>query len=181
MDVSGIDLEGIVYGSEADIAKWNIRLDTERKLLLFDAKQESSLPVSTTEQTSPDTKTPTTPAAPAEQAVPIVEQPTSATIQPAAEKTTEQAAQKKVTNSSTNVNIKNKKTYKQSKKVKVSDADGIQSVKLNKKKISVKKGKKSFSFKLSSYKKYLVKKNKWNKLVITDLKGNKKTIKFKVK
>ena len=84
-------------------------------------------------------------------------------------------------NSPTSVNIKNKKTYKKSKKVTVKDKDGIKKIKLNNKKISFKSGKKSISFKLSKYKKHLKKKGKWNKLVITDMKGKKKTIKFKIK
>ena len=81
----------------------------------------------------------------------------------------------------TTFNIKNKKTYKKSQKIKIKDEDGIKSVVLNTKKIKVKKGKKSVSFKLSSYKKSLKKKNKWNKIIVTDVNGNKKTIQFKVK
>lgn len=81
----------------------------------------------------------------------------------------------------TTFNIKNKKTYKKSKKVTIKDSDGIKSIKLNGKTIKVKAGKKSISFKLSKYKKHLKKKTKLNKLVITDVNGNKKTIQFKVK
>ena len=81
----------------------------------------------------------------------------------------------------TNINLKNGKTYKSTTKVKVKDADGIKSFKLNGKTVKVKNGKKSISFKLSKYKKYLKKKGKWNKLIITDLNGKKKTIKFKMK
>ena len=81
----------------------------------------------------------------------------------------------------TTFNIKNKKTYKKSKKVVIKDEDGIKSVVLNSKKIKVKSGKKTVSFKLSSYKKSLKKKNKWNKIIVTDVNGNKKTIQFKVK
>ena len=44
-------------------------------------------------------------------------------------------------------NIKNKKTYKKSKKVTIKDSDGIKSIKLNGKTIKVKSGKKSFSWK----------------------------------
>ncbi len=81
----------------------------------------------------------------------------------------------------TKFNIKNKKTYKKTKKVTIKDADGLKTVKLNNKKISVKKGKTNISFTLSKYKKNLKGKNKWNKLVVTDKKGNKTTINFKVK
>lgn len=81
----------------------------------------------------------------------------------------------------TKFNIKNQKTYKKSKKVTVKDADGIKAIKLNNKKIKVKSGAKSASFKLSKYRKYLKKKKKWNKLTVTDVKGKKKTVKFKVK
>ena len=81
----------------------------------------------------------------------------------------------------TTFNIKNKKTYKKSQKIKIKDEDGIKSVVLNTKKIKVKKGKKTVSFKLSSYKKSLKKKNKWNKIIVTDVNGNKKTIQFKIK
>lgn len=81
----------------------------------------------------------------------------------------------------TTFNIKNKKTYKKSQKVIIKDKDGIKSVVLNKKKIKVKKGKKTVSFKLSSYKKSHKKKNKWNKIIVIDVNGNKKTIQFKTK
>lgn len=80
----------------------------------------------------------------------------------------------------TKFNIKNKKTYKKSKKVTVKDLDGIKTVKLNGKKISVKKGKTNVSFKLSKFKKYLKKKGKWNSLIVTDVNGKKKSIKFKI-
>ena len=80
----------------------------------------------------------------------------------------------------TTINIKNKKTYKTSKKIIVKDKNGIKNIKLNKKTIKV-NNKKSYSFKLSKYKKYLKKTGKWNKLVITDKNGKKKTIKFKTK
>ncbi len=81
----------------------------------------------------------------------------------------------------TTFNIKNKKTYKKSQKIKIKDEDGIKSVVLNTKKIKAKKGKKSVSFKLSSYKKSLKKKNKWNKIIVTDVNGNQNTIQFKIK
>lgn len=81
----------------------------------------------------------------------------------------------------TKLNIKNKKAYKTSTKVTIKDSDGIKTVKLNNKKIIVKKGRKSFTFRISKYKKYLEKKAKWNTLVVIDLNGKKKTIKFKVK
>lgn len=81
----------------------------------------------------------------------------------------------------TKLNLTNKKTYKTSRKVTVKDADGIQTIRLNGKSVKVKKGKESCSFKLSVYRKYLKKKGKWNKLVVTDLNGKKKTVKFKTK
>ncbi len=80
----------------------------------------------------------------------------------------------------TKLNLANKKTYKFSKKVTIKDADGLKTVKVNGKTLKVKNGKKSCSFKLSTFKKYL-RKGKWNKLVVTDLAGRKKTIKFKVR
>ena len=94
---------------------------------------------------------------------------------------TVQEKTKNAKDNKTTFNIKNKKTYKKSKKVTIKDKDGIKSVKLNGKKVKVKAGKKSISFKLSKYKKYLKKKNKWNKLVVTDVRKNKKSIQFKVK
>lgn len=90
------------------------------------------------------------------------------------------STKKKTVNHATKVNLKNKKNYRKSKKVTVKDKDGIKTIKLNKKTIKV-RGKKSFSFKLSKYKKYLKKKGKWNKIVITDMRKKKKTIKFKIK
>lgn len=84
-------------------------------------------------------------------------------------------------NQPTKLNIKNKKKYSLSKKLTIRDADGIRSVKLNGKAIKIRAGKKSLTFKLSKYKKLLKKKGKWNRLVITDQKGKKKTVKFKVK
>lgn len=90
------------------------------------------------------------------------------------------STKKKTVNYATKVNLKNKKTYRKSKKVTVKDKDGIKTIKLNKKTIKVRR-KKSFSFKLSKYKKYLKKKEKWNKIVITDMRKKKKTIKFKIK
>ena len=86
-----------------------------------------------------------------------------------------------VTDNPTSFSIKNKKSYKASKKIKIKDEDGLSKIKLNGKTIKVKSGKKSISFKISKYKKFLKKKGKWNKLVITDSNGNKTTIKFKVK
>lgn len=81
----------------------------------------------------------------------------------------------------TKLNIKNKKNYKTSKKVKISDSDGLKTIKLNGKIIKIKTGKKSFSFKISKYKKYLKKRNQWNKLVVTDKNGVQKIVKFKIK
>ena len=83
-------------------------------------------------------------------------------------------------NSPTSISIKNKKTYKKSKKVTIKDEDGIKTIKLNKKKIKG-NGRFKVKFKLSKYKKYLKKKGKWNKLVVNDMLGNKKSIKFKTK
>lgn len=95
--------------------------------------------------------------------------------------TAETASEKTTADKPTKVNIKNRKAYKLSKKVVIKDSDGIKSVKLNKKKIKVKSGKKIFSFKLSKYRKHLKKKTKWNKLVVTDLNGKKKSVQFKIK
>ncbi|MBR1700855.1 MAG: hypothetical protein IJ716_02765, partial [Lachnospiraceae bacterium] len=95
--------------------------------------------------------------------------------------TTQAATETKAKDHPTSVNLKNKKTYKKTTKVKIKDSDGIKGIKLNSKKLTIKAGKKSVSFKLSQYKKYLKKKGKWNKLVVTDMNGNKKTIQFKVK
>lgn len=86
-----------------------------------------------------------------------------------------------VKNYPTKVNIKNNKKYSISKKLTIRDADGIRSVKINGKAVKIKKGKKKVSFKLSKYKKLLKEKAKWNRLVIIDKKGNKKTIRFKIK
>lgn len=95
--------------------------------------------------------------------------------------TTQAATETKAKDHPTSVNLKNKKTYKKTTKVKIKDSDGIKGIKLNSKKLTIKAGKKSVSFKISKYKKYLKKKGKWNKLVVTDMNGKKKTIKFKVK
>lgn len=84
-------------------------------------------------------------------------------------------------NTPTTLSIKNKKTYKTSTKVKITDADGIKSITLNGNSIKIKAKTKSVTFKISQYKQYLKKKGKWNKLVVTDMKGKKKTIKFKTK
>ncbi|MBR1866343.1 MAG: hypothetical protein IJ801_07540 [Lachnospiraceae bacterium] len=81
----------------------------------------------------------------------------------------------------TTLNIKNSKTYKTSKKITIKDADGIKKIKLNSKTIKVKNGKTKYSFKLSTYKKYLKKAGKWNKLVVTDKTEKKKTVKFKTR
>ena len=97
------------------------------------------------------------------------------------EKNIDSSDDKIIYDNQTILNVKSKKTYKKSKKVTIKDKDGLKSIKLNGKKIKVKKGKVSFSFKLSKYKKYLKRKKKWNKLVITDVKGNSKIIKFKTK
>ena len=91
------------------------------------------------------------------------------------------ASNDKSIDNATTFNIANKKTYKKSKKVTIKDTDGIKSITLNSKKIKIKSGKRSISFKLSKYKKYLKKKNKWNKLIVVDVNENKKVIQFKVK
>ncbi|MCR5100355.1 MAG: leucine-rich repeat protein [Butyrivibrio sp.] len=110
------------------------------------------------------------------------------TTTPSATNSPEVTATPSVTNSPTVtaaeknivVNIKNKKTYKKTKKVIIKAPNGIKTVKLNSKKLSVKKGNKKYTFKIKKFKKYLKKKG-WNKLLIIDKKNKKKTIKFKVK
>lgn len=79
------------------------------------------------------------------------------------------------------INIKNKKTYKKSKKVTISSGVYLRSVTLNGKNIITSNYVKKVSFKLSKYKKQLKKKGKWNKLVVTNSYGKQKTIKFKTK
>ncbi len=59
--------------------------------------------------------------------------------------------------------------------------DKIKTITINGKKLNIKSGKTKISFKLSKYKKILYKKGKMNKLVVTDMKGVKKTVKFKTK
>lgn len=122
--------------------------------------------------TTEDTSTTETPATKA----PTTETPKPET--PATEAPTTEAPK---LDHPTKLNLTNKKTYKTSRKVTVKDADGIQTIRLNGKSVKVKKGKESCSFKLSVYRKYLKKKGKWNKLVVTDLNGKKKTVKFKTK
>ena len=80
----------------------------------------------------------------------------------------------------TTFSIKNKAKVKSSSKIKIKDKDKIKKITLNGKTVKIKTGKKSFTLKLKSYKKKL-KKSKWNKLVVTDNNGNKKTLKFKIK
>lgn len=79
------------------------------------------------------------------------------------------------------INIKNKKTYKKSKKVTISSNVYLRSVTLNGKNIITSNYLKKVSFKISKYKKKLKKKGKWNNLVVTNSYGKKKTIKFKTK
>ncbi|MBR1865344.1 MAG: leucine-rich repeat protein [Lachnospiraceae bacterium] len=105
----------------------------------------------------------------------------SVTTDKASDSSNDSLEKLKTPDTPTKFNIANKRTYKISKKVKIKDSDGIKTIRLNGKLIKHKKGKKSCSFKLSSYKKYLKKKNKWNKLVVTDMNGIRKTIKFKMK
>ena len=81
---------------------------------------------------------------------------------------------------SISINIKNKKTYKISKKVRIKSSKRLKSIKLNGKKIRFKKNSKRKTFKLRSYKGKL-KKSRWNKLIVKDVTGNKLTIKFKIK
>ncbi|MBR1865578.1 MAG: hypothetical protein IJ801_03635, partial [Lachnospiraceae bacterium] len=109
------------------------------------------------------------------------EQGTSAE-QGTTEKTTESSGQTTASesNRATTINLKNKKIYKITTKVKIKDADGILSVKLNSKKVKLKKNATSVSFRLSKYKKSLKKKT-WNKLVVKDQKGKKTTIRFKIR
>lgn len=98
------------------------------------------------------------------------------------QKTTESSGQTagKEFNRATTINLKNKKTYKITTKVKIKDADGLQSIKLNSQKVKIRNNATSVSFRLSKYKKY-IKKRAWNKLVVKDQKGKKITIRFKVK
>ena len=77
--------------------------------------------------------------------------------------------------------LKNKSKIKKSAKIKIKDKDKIKSITLNGKKIKIKKNKTSFTLKLKSHKKKLKAKGKWNKLVVTDKNGKKKTLKFKIK
>ena len=79
------------------------------------------------------------------------------------------------------INLKNKKTYKKTKKVTVKSSLDLKTIKINSKKLKVKSGKTKVSFKLSTYKKYLKKKGKLNTITVTDAKGKKLTVKFKVK
>ena len=81
----------------------------------------------------------------------------------------------------TKFSIKNKAKVKATSKIKVTDKDKIKTITLNGKKIKIKKNKTSITLKLKSYKKYLKKKGKWNKLVVTDIAGKKVTLKFKIK
>ena len=67
--------------------------------------------------------------------------------------------------------VKNGKTYKKKVKFTVYDKSGIKKVTLNGKKISVKKAKKG----------YTVKKAKKYTLKVWDKKGNKRTVKFRIK
>ena len=87
----------------------------------------------------------------------------------------------KAKDNKTTFSIKNKATVKKTKKIKVKDKDKIKKITLNGKKIKIKSNKKTITVNLKSYKKYLKKKGKYNKLVVTDKKGNKKTLKFKTK
>ena len=81
----------------------------------------------------------------------------------------------------TTFSIKNKKTIKKTAKIKVKDKDKIKKITLNGKNVKIKKKKTSVTIKLKSYKKTLKKKGKWNKLVVIDVNGNTKSIKFKTK
>ena len=127
-------------------------------------------------------------------AVQVISPATTASSSTEAGKTTEKSTQtstqskedtltasSKKKNTPTTFSIKNKKTYKTTTKVRIKDADGIKRITLNGNALNVKAKAKSVTFKLSQYKKYLKKKGKWNKLVVTDMKGKKKTIKFKTK
>ena len=88
---------------------------------------------------------------------------------------------KKVKNSKTTFNIKNKSRIKKTAKIIIRDKDKIKKVTLNGKKIKIKKNKTKVTIKLKSYKKILKKKGKWNKLVVLDKKGKKRVLKFKIK
>lgn len=98
--------------------------------------------------------------------------------------TTEEATEDAPTvtkNSPTALNLKNKASCRSSFKLKIKDTDGISKVVLNGKIIKKNYKKTTLSFRLSKYKKLLKKKGKWNKLVVTDGEGKKKTVKFKLK
>ncbi|MCM1500593.1 MAG: DUF6273 domain-containing protein [Clostridium sp.] len=136
-------------------------------------EEPTEKPDITPEQPTPPETPVTTPEKPAVTPGTSAETPSATTEAPAGQTAGQE-------DTSTTANIKNKKTYKTSKKVTIKDSDGIKQIKINSKTIKV-KGKKSFTFKLSQYKKYLKKKGKWNKLVITDKTGKKTTIKFKTK
>ncbi|SNU04806.1 Leucine rich repeat-containing protein [Lachnospiraceae bacterium] len=107
---------------------------------------------------------------------PVVVTPTN---QPVATPTAAPTSEAKKDNKTT-FSIKNKAKVKASSKIKIKDKDKIKKITLNGKAVKVKTGKISFTLKLKSYKKKL-KKDKWNKLVVTDANGNKKTLKFKIK
>ncbi|MCR5203383.1 MAG: glycoside hydrolase family 5 protein [Lachnospiraceae bacterium] len=78
------------------------------------------------------------------------------------------------------INLKNNKKYKMAKKVIVKSNKGIKKITINGKKVKCTVKKKKCTFKLKKYKKYL-KKRKKNKLIVIDIKKNKKTVKFVVK
>ncbi|MBO4863456.1 MAG: carbohydrate binding domain-containing protein [Eubacterium sp.] len=107
----------------------------------------------------------------------------SATVAPSATPTSTPTAAPsvKAKDKKTTFSIKNKAKVNKTAKIKIKDKDKIKKITLNGKKIKIKKNKTSFTLKLKSYKKYLKKKGKMNKIVVTDKKGNKKTIKFTIK
>ena len=81
----------------------------------------------------------------------------------------------------TRINLTGKMTCRLSKKITVKDADGVWTIQLNGHPVKCKKGKKKVSFKLTRYKKYLKTNGKWNRLVVADRNGWKKSIQFRIR
>ena len=129
---------------------------------------------------TPDAESTPKPAAPtkAPEATPTKAPEVDSTASPEATPTIKPAPAK---DNKTTFSIKNKAKVKKSAKIKVKDKDKIQKITLNGKTIKIKKNKTSITIKLKSYKKALKKSGKWNKLVVIDANGNKKSIKFKTK
>ena len=130
--------------------------------------------------TAKPTKAPTPTAKPTPQptAKPTAKPTATPTLKPTAKPTSKPVV---VKDNKTTFSVKNKATVKKSAKVKVKDKDKIKTITLNGKKVKIKKNKSSITVKLKSYKKYLKKSGKWNKLKVTDKKGYTTTLKFKTK